>query len=100
MRKGEKIQRHNHSSAQEALKYSQVSGNLFICSDHETKTWYEQEPVINSPGCITLFPSFVNHETDQYMGDEVRISIAFDIKNETDWKVNVYDKAKHHWIKL
>ncbi len=49
---------------------------------------------------MTLFPSFVGHRTDKYVGNEERISIAFDIKTKEDWHEDVYDGAKRHWIKI
>lgn len=99
MRKGQKINPHYH---REFDPYApiRVSGNLVIYSDTLTNTFYENNPVENVIGRMVLFPSNVVHWTDQYMGDEERITVAFDIKTYDDWKIDVFDDAKPHWVKI
>jgi hypothetical protein len=100
MRNGEVIKYHRHRNYDASVKYGSISGNLFISCDVQTNTHYESFSIPNEPGVMTLFPSFVGHRTDKYVGNEERISIAFDIKTKEDWYEDVYDGAKNHWIKI
>lgn len=100
MRNGEEIKYHTHRGYYATVQYGSVSGNLFISSDVLTHTHYEKFSIPNEPGVITLFPSFVGHRTDKYIGNEERISIAFDIKTREDWKEDVHDGAKKHWVRI
>lgn len=100
MRKGQQIKPHSHRSYSDVLKYSAVSGNLFISSDELTQTYYEGTPIENKVGRMVLFPSNVIHWTSEYSGSSERISIAFDIRTHRDWKEDVFDGAKKHWVQI
>lgn len=105
LRNGEKINLHSHISEGQYKIYGGISGNFFVYSDIETYTIYHfgeenNTFILNRPGIMTLFPSIVFHKVDKYTGNNERISIAFDIKTEKDWKVNVLDQYKSHWIRL
>lgn len=80
VRKGQKISIHNHSSSE----YSYISGNIHL-DDYTTETKY-YHPIErhtynfpNKKGKMTMFPSYIFHETDEYFGETPRISIAFDL---------------------
>jgi hypothetical protein len=71
---------HNHSSAE----YSYISGNIHL-DDYSTETKYFH-PIErytynfpNAKGKMTMFPSYLYHETDEYTSEEPRVSIAFDL---------------------
>lgn len=99
MRKGQKINPHYHREFDPHAPL-RISGNLVIYSDTLTHTYYEKTPIENIGGRMVLFPSNVVHWTDQYNGDEERITVAFDIKTYEDWKIDIFDDAKSHWVKI
>lgn len=85
MRNKQMIEIHQHDCS----PHSFISGN--ICIDSlDTQTHYV-DPISfhhtdkkifssdNTPGKITLFPSVLPHYTDQYLENDVRITVAFDI---------------------
>jgi len=100
LRKGEKINPHSHRDVEDTNKYSALSGNLIVNIDEESYTFYEGNQILNKNGRMVLFPSSVTHWTSRYNGTSERISIAFDIINYKDWKENIFDDAKSHWIKI
>ena len=93
LRPGESIARHNHGCD----SYSYLSGH-FVLAAENTATYYEnpmdltvhQEP--NTPGSLTLFPSYIRHWTDTNTSLKPRITLAFDlfIANEEFRKSNHY----------
>lgn len=95
MRKGEKITPHIHSTNPLYL-----SGNISICTDQKTNTYYDGDPIENTPGRLVLFPSTMVHWTDTYTGDAERITIAFDTCTYYDWKNEIHERAKSHWIRI
>ena len=99
MRDGEQIKPHTHEN-DPYNPYGRFSGNLVVSVDQLTHTYYNGTPVENKIGRMIIFPSQVLHWTDTYRGKSERISIAFDIKTRKDWQEDVYDDAKHHWIKV
>jgi len=96
MRCGQKINPHKHNYIPER---NIISGNLVIHSN-EMNTYYEGSAVPNKISSLTLFPGTVYHWTDTYEGQEERITIAFDIRTYKDWKEDIFDDAKSHWVKL
>ena len=84
MRKGEGIKAHLHST----LPTSYLSGHISVQCE-KTATYYINpvnqlnEPytnkIPNEVGQIVLFPTCVPHYTDIHLGNEERITIAFDI---------------------
>jgi len=97
MRSGQQIKQHQHSHTYHPYE---VSGNLIISSDCSVSTYYNGQPVENQNGTITLFPSNLLHWTDQYVGNDMRVTVAFDIKNYDMWRESVLNDAKQHWIKI
>lgn len=99
MRNGEQIKPHRHEDDPYNL-HGRFAGNLVVSVDQLTHTYYDGTPVENKIGRMIIFPSQVLHWTDTYRGKSERITIAFDIKTHKDWQEDVYDDAKHHWIKI
>lgn len=100
MRNGQQIKPHSHRTPIETHAFSAVSGNLVIYSDRNTNTYYAGNPVQNKINRMVLFPSDVIHWTDEYVGSSQRITVAFDVRTYRDWKCDVSDDAKKHWIKI
>ena len=85
IRNQQKITIHNHNSA----NYSYLSGNMHL-GDYNTQTVYRNpyDPSVeyefpNVKGGLTIFPSCVPHYASMFDGDDVRISIAFDLHIES-----------------
>jgi hypothetical protein len=100
MRRGEQIKPHIHRVKEEVLFYSPVSGNLIIDVDQESYTYYDDKPILNLNARMVLFSSDILHYTSVYTGNSERISIAFDIRSYIDWKLNIPNHKKSHWIKI
>ena len=100
MRKGQQIKPHSHRDDESTRYYSALSGNLVIDVDEESYTFYENTPIVNKIGRMVLFPSNITHHTSLYNGSSVRVTVAFDIRNYKDWKEDVFDDVKSHWIKI
>lgn len=101
MRKNEKISKHSHASN----NWDYLSGHICV-STKKTYTHYI-DPFFNKVfssknevGKITLFPSWIKHYTDEVKNEEKRITIAFDIRNEESYNVDIFDHKKHHWKKI
>tara|TARA_R100000742_G_C4232180_1_gene53523 strand:- start:45 stop:719 length:675 start_codon:yes stop_codon:yes gene_type:complete len=100
MRKGDKIKKHFHS----VNNFDYLSGHICI-QTKDTNTYYlepyykEMFSLKNIPGNITLFPSWVEHFTDEVLNDNERITIAFDLRN-TDSMQDIYPHMKQHWSKI
>ena len=82
MRDGQNVAEHHHGAGNDVY----LSGN-FILDDYQTNTNYRCPfdkdvvmPISNNRGILTLFPSCIPHYSDVYRGNDVRISIAFDIR--------------------
>ena len=62
---------------------------------------YHKEKFIlkNNFGNITLFPSWVEHFTDQVLDNKERITIAFDLRNINSMQ-DIYPDMKQHWSKI
>lgn len=81
MQKGDKIKLHAHGSGPDAY----LSGNMHLdnYNTHTIYQWpygFEETPIENIMGGITLFPSYFAHRTDEYTGEDSRVSIAFDLR--------------------
>lgn len=86
VRRGESIHIHNHGD-----RRSFFSGNLPVqvpdyqnSATHYTTQRTPEGPdqvysIVNEPGLLTLFPSWLLHYTDPWPRDDTRITIAFDI---------------------
>jgi hypothetical protein len=83
LRKGEKINPHQHSGD----AYSFLSGNVCLQADG-TSTVYQNPFSMNAvalknvPGHLTLFPEYIVHWTTQNQSDIVRVSLGIDIVTE------------------
>ena len=80
MRKGEKIKKHSHSSH----PWTYLSGHFCVqCEDTSTNYYHtytgKSYPIKNKAGQMTIFPTWIPHDTDTHQADTERISIAFDI---------------------
>jgi len=80
---GEAIKPHNHYCGPN----SWISGNYCVNANKDTYTAYyspsHEMRIANQPGMLTLFPSYLSHYTNKYMGNDKRITIAFDIFFDT-----------------
>ena len=47
-----------------------------------------------------MFPNWLEHYTDTYEGDDVRVTIAFDIITQTVYDEDIFDNMKDHWVQL
>jgi hypothetical protein len=77
-----------------------LSGHLCVKVDGSTNTYYERTPIQNKNGQMILFPSTLLHWTDRYIGNEERITIAFDIYSKKLYDNNLFEDVKKHWIKI
>jgi len=98
MRKGQKIKPHAHNTSNDCL----LSGNICVDVDNTYThyvnpfTWFVKQEIYSSKnevGKITLFNSNLPHYTDEVLSDN-RITIAFDIINNTHSKYNNYNFKK------
>ena len=91
MRNGQKIEAHQHS--QDIMDTEDfLCGNLPLQVDGTTSTYYldttqrpqdtEVKPICNMNGQMTIFPGYLTHWTDKYVGNDERVTIAFDILSE------------------
>ena len=101
MRKGQKIKKHCHGFG----PYAYLSGHLCIQVDSTSTHYYNpygvepwSSPNINNK--MTIFPSWLKHDTDRVEDDVERITIAFDIMDVHGYNVDVKDDMKSHWVKL
>jgi|TARA_B110000977_G_C11015275_1_gene469195 hypothetical protein len=85
LRDGEQFEEHYHGSAPDAY----LTGHVYL-DDYKTESYYKSPydmanalPVPNNKGGAIIFPSYVTHGTTPVEGDEVRVSIAFDIRLPT-----------------
>jgi hypothetical protein len=101
MRKGEKIKTHRHTSDE----YSYLSAH-FTVSAKETYTHYfdpitgEKWSEPNYNGKLTIFPSWLPHETDMVSDDQQRITVAMDFLTKQGYIHNVSLIQKHRWYEL
>ena len=101
MRKGEEIKLHNH--AEDNTGY--LSGHICVkvadtTTDYEVPYFKTSYRCKNTPGKITLFPGWLSHKVSTIEKDDVRITIAFDIRTQSSYIQHVNDKLKNHWIKI
>ena len=105
MRKGQRIKKHCHGFGQ----YAYLSGHLCVQVNEDlypTSTHYYNPYAVepwSSPNVnnkMTIFPSWLKHDTDRVEDDVERITIAFDIFDESGYNIDVRDDMKSHWIEL
>jgi len=90
------IFKHNHATAHSDIppEYSYLSGNISVAAEG-TRTCY-QNPLIsqhvigmvNVPGTLLIFPSYVNHWVDENRSPNPRLSIAFDLIPESTYNLS------------
>ena len=49
---------------------------------------------------VTLFPNWLEHYTDEYNHDDVRVTVAFDIITEVVYNEDIFNNRKSHWVQL
>jgi len=105
MRKGQRIKKHCHGFGQ----YAYLSGHLCVQVNEDlypTSTHYYNPYAVepwsspNANNKMTIFPSWLKHDTDRVEDDVERITIAFDIFDESGYTIDVRDDMKSHWIEL
>ena len=105
MRKGNKIKKHCHGFG----PYEYLSGHLCVQVNEDlypTSTHYynpygvEPWSSSNANNKMTIFPSWLKHDTDRVQDDVERITIAFDIIDESGYNIDVRDDMKSHWVEL
>lgn len=80
MNTGQAVGRHHHG----ATHYAYLSGNMHF-DDYKTLTRYFNPygevhyDVVNKKGGMTIFPSYLLHETTKHLEDIKRVSMAFDL---------------------
>ncbi len=86
---GGKVDSHNHG----ASPITYLSGNMHL-DNYNTKTFYQypyeqhlEHQLQNKKGQVTFFPGCILHRSDEYTGEEKRISIAFDL-----WQTKYFNK--------
>jgi len=101
LRKGQKINAHRH----DLNNYGYLGGHICV-STNDTSTHYVlpyfEKPyeIKNKNGMITMFPSWMEHYTDEVINNEERITIAFDIKTKDTWNNTNTDNDKNHFEML
>ena len=81
VRPGQNITEHGHGSGFD----SYLSGNMHL-DNYQTKTYYKTpignniHEVENIKGGLTIFPSYLPHGVNEFFGNDVRVSIAFDLR--------------------
>jgi len=105
MRKGHKIKKHCHGFG----PYAYLSGHLCVQVNEDlypTSTHYYNPYAVepwsssNVNNKMTIFPSWLKHDTDRVEDDVERITIAFDIVDESGYNVDVRNDMKSHWLEL
>jgi hypothetical protein len=103
---GRKITPHHHADnhIHAPWEYSYVSGHISIAAEG-TSTYYQNPlisnqsfPIMNIPGELYLFPSWVIHWTDENESDRERVSIAFDIITEEVY--NMFPESNNRFVEL
>lgn len=101
LRKGQNIKRHVHSNLGNAF----ISGNICVSATN-TETHYEMPyaqgnvEIQNTPGHLTLFPSYLPHWTTKNDSDDVRVSVAFDIYAKRDHIMLSQNREELHKIAI
>ena len=49
---------------------------------------------------LTIFPSWVAHETDRVEKEQERITIAIDLLDHTCFMEDIYDDKKYRWFEI
>jgi hypothetical protein len=93
VRQGHGIDEHKHGAGNNVY----LSGNMHLDNYPHTTTYYRAPidenhifPAENTKGGLTLFPSYVPHGVNKNEKEELRLSIAFDLRlaGAESWKNN------------
>lgn len=101
LRKGDSLKQHHHWDS----PYTYLGGHICL-DDYDTKTHYEIPyskklySSENKRGKVTLFPNWLEHYTDEYNHDDVRVTVAFDIITEVVYNEDIFNNRKSHWVQL
>ena len=101
LRNGEAFPIHAHCIGPQAY----ISGNIAVQTD-ETSTYYittfykQRYESKNVDGNIALFPSWLEHYTDQAKPGQERITIGIDLIPTEFFNIGVKEDKKSHWEKL
>ena len=95
----EKVLR-THTSYPTLAEHAHLSGHLSVQVDGTTSTYYDGNPILNKSGLMSFFPGRSLHWTDRYEGNSERITVAFDIHSKEFYEYDIFDYAKHHWIRI
>lgn len=101
LRKDQFIKQHQHWNSE----YTYIGGHISL-DDYGTKTHYVNPynrklySSQNEKAKITLFPNWLEHYTELYKGEDLRVTIAFDIITEVVYEEDIYDNKKSHWVQL
>lgn len=101
MRNGQHIHRHTHCTS----GYSYLSCHITISSFNTFTNYYNpytnecfSEP--NCDGKLTIFPSYISHDTTSVIDNKERITIAMDVYNQSGYDEDLYEHKKHRWHML
>ena len=100
MRKGQQIKPHSHRDGQRDPVTNFLSGNLSVCVDGSTSTYYDGSPILNKNGWMVFFPGHVYHWTNRYEGPGERITVAFDIYNKEFFEYDRVMGDRNHWVRI
>tara|TARA_B100000470_G_scaffold136970_1_gene106141 strand:+ start:56 stop:682 length:627 start_codon:yes stop_codon:yes gene_type:complete len=101
LRNGEAFPPHAHCVGLQ----SYISGNIAV-QTNETSTYYltpfyrEIYESKNEDGNIALFPSWLEHYTDQAKPGQERITLGVDLIPFEAYEIGVLEDKKSHWEKL
>lgn len=101
LRKGQNLKQHQHWTSE----YTYLGGHICL-DDYDTHTHYvnpylrKTYPTENKKGRLTLFPNWLEHYTEPYQGNDVRVTVAFDIITETVYHEDIFENMKQHWVQL
>ena len=111
-RKGDYLGLHNHMDNISTKKFPYaISGHCFLYSSENTYTTYLFKrkkigifdssinviDILNVPGEISIFSSYVEHEFKKWDGD-LRVGIAFDINNQPDTNIEWLKKRQFRYV--
>ena len=93
---------HTHRSRVGDPMTAYISGHICVRAENTSTYYYspffENECVgmPNVPGDMTLFPSWTFHSTDQNKEDTPRLTVAFDIITEAEYKKGLMDNPSNY----
>ena len=91
LRNGEKMATHNHW----AYNYTYLSAHICVAANETNTNYYnplsgERYSSSNIPGKLTIFPSWIFHDTSMVIDSDPRITIAMDFYTEQGFKEDIF----------